>query len=74
MKICIGCRHADWKRTAAGKLHPSGDGNCLYPWKMPPLPGSMYFAATLGGPYGGFISRKRELEKHCPYFEREAAK
>ena len=30
MKNCTDCKYADWQRTAAGKLHPSGDGECTY--------------------------------------------
>lgn len=26
MKNCTDCKHAEWKRTASGKLHPSGAG------------------------------------------------
>jgi hypothetical protein len=26
MKNCTGCKHAEWKRNAAGNLHPSGVG------------------------------------------------
>lgn len=25
---CDGCRHADWKRTANGRLHPDKQGKC----------------------------------------------
>lgn len=70
MKSCLNCKHAEWKRTANGRLHPSGDGMCKYPYKMPPLPASMYWAAR---PYvcGGSISRKVEHKDHCVYFARE---
>jgi hypothetical protein len=27
---CIGCRFADWKRTAAGRLHPDKTGRCTF--------------------------------------------
>lgn len=76
MKNCTHCKHAEWLRTAAGKLHPSGDGRCRYPWKMPALPASMYW---IGGrsdsPCGGHINRRKELKDHCVYYSRkEAAK
>lgn len=35
MKNCNNCKYADWKKTVAGKLHPSGEGKCLYPYKVP---------------------------------------
>ncbi len=73
MKNCTHCKHAEWDRTAAGKLHPSGDGKCgmksLY--KLPPLPASVHW--FLNEPptlHGGQINRKRELRDHCTYYER----
>ena len=66
---CVKCKHAVWCRTTAGRLHPSGDGRCEYPWKLPPLPASMYWIFASGpSPHGGHISRKKELEKDCVYF------
>ena len=69
MKHCLHCKHAEWHVTKAGKLHPSGDGRCRYPWKMPQLPASMYWIGfTSPSPHGGGISRKNELKEHCAYF------
>lgn len=69
MKNCTHCKHADWQRTAAGKLHPSGDGRCMVGYRLPPLPASMYW---LTPPYvmGGHINRRKDLEEHCTYFVR----
>ena len=72
MKNCLNCKHADWKRTDAGKLHPSGDGRCKYPWKIPQLPASMYWIGRAPQPNGGCISRKNDLQDHCTYWERVA--
>lgn len=37
---CLGCKFAEWKRTAAGRLHPSKDGKCV--WTSPQiLPASL---------------------------------
>ncbi len=72
MKSCVGCCHANWKKTAAGKLHPSGDGRCGYVYKVPQLPASMYFINGEPKPAGGLINRREELNDHCPYFNREA--
>ena len=69
MKNCTECKHAKWQRTAAGKQHPSGDGRCGYPYKIPPLPASMYWI-TVHTPCGGQINRREELKEHCPYFAR----
>lgn len=67
MKNCNNCKYADWKKTVAGKLHPSGEGKCLYPYKVPPLPASMYWMNTETTPCGGFINRK-QIWNHCVYF------
>ena len=32
---CLTCKFAEWKRTASGRLHPSGDGKCT--WTMPTI-------------------------------------
>ncbi len=74
MKSCLNCKYAHWQRTNAGKLHPSGDGGCAYPWKMPALPASMYWIGrSAPEPNGGHISRKDELKDHCVYFARTEA-
>ena len=65
MKSCIGCDYAGWKKTAKGKLHPSGDGWCKYPWVLPPRPASMYFIFSEPKPYGGQINRHDDA-KDCP--------
>ena len=73
MKTCIGCKCADWYRTKAGKLHPSGEGRCTYPWAMPPLPQSMHWVGRDGSPvpYGGYISRREVSADDCVYYGRK---
>lgn len=72
MKNCMGCKYAEWNRTKTGALHPSGDGYCRYPWKLPPLPASLHWMGTAEPtPYGGCISRREEFKDHCPYYVRE---
>jgi len=70
MKKCLDCKHAAWKKTAAGRLHPSGDGQCRFEYKIPPLPACRYFIGAWPKPCGGFINRKEELKDHCPYYQR----
>jgi hypothetical protein len=70
MKTCKGCKYADWKLTAAGRLHPSGDGRCTYQVSVPVIPASMYFLGT-PSPCGGHINRKREFNNHCPIYTRD---
>jgi hypothetical protein len=72
MKRCIGCKYAEWVKTQIGRLHPSGDGKCQYQWKSPQLPASMFWIGrSAPTPSGGFISRKNELQAHCPYYQVE---
>ena len=67
MKSCIGCKHADWKRTAKGGLHPSGEGRCKYPYEVPPIPAAMYWMSLRPPtPYGGYIDRHEEKDEVCP--------
>ena len=69
MKTCTHCKYANWKRTPAGKLHPSGEGKCTFPWKLPPLPASMYWVTRDGPtPNGGYVNRREELKDHCTYY------
>jgi hypothetical protein len=68
VKTCNGCKYAEWNKTAAGRLHPSGDGKCGYPYKIPPAPMAFYFIGGTPVPCGGFINRKRELKDHCAYW------
>jgi hypothetical protein len=72
MLNCTYCKHAKWMKKAAGKLHPSGDGACSYPYSVPALPASMYWTGLfLPTPSGGYINRRQDLTRHCPYFARE---
>ena len=68
MKNCTGCKFAKWNKTDAGRLHPSGNGQCVYEYKIPALPASMYWIGY-HSPLGGFINRRKELKDHCPYKE-----
>lgn len=71
MKNCTDCKHAQWKRTAAGRLHPDGTGRCGYPWKMPALPACTHWIGRCEPKtFGGYISRKDELPTHCTYYAR----
>lgn len=72
MKDCNGCKYANWRKTAAGRLHPSGDGMCEFPWKMPPLPASRYFIGGAPKPSGGGINRREEFKDHCPHYQAES--
>ena len=68
MKTCMGCKHAQWKKTSNGRLHPSGDGQCLFEYKIPPLPASRYIVGGMPIVSGGSIERKGAYKDHCPYY------
>ncbi len=72
MKTCDECKHANWKRTAAGRLHPSKDGVCTYKYTVPALPACMYWLSSVT-PCGGHIKRGEENKDHCPYWARGEA-
>lgn len=42
--LCLTCKLAEWQKTIAGRLHPSGDGKCG--WKPPFIPISAAFRWT----------------------------
>jgi hypothetical protein len=69
VKTCNGCKYADWKKTAAGRLHPSGNGRCKFQYTIPALPASMYFIGADPSPCGGFINRKETFKDHCAYYQ-----
>jgi hypothetical protein len=68
MKTCKGCKYANWQKTIVRRLHPSGDGRCMYPYELPPLPAAYYWLNGPPGPYGGSINRRIKLKNHCPYW------
>lgn len=73
MKNCTECKYAEWNVTATGRLHPSGDGWCKYPFKAPELPQAFYWICR-GDPQpcGGHINRRQELKDHCVYYARKS--
>ena len=72
MKNCTDCKHALWYTTAAGELHPSGNGNCTYKWVMPPLPQAFYWLYhELPKPLGGHINRRTDMKDHCTCYARK---
>jgi hypothetical protein len=67
MKNCTKCIHAKWNKTDAGRLHPSGEGQCTKEVKIPALPAAMYWTSSPSVSYG-FISRRKDLKDHCVYY------
>lgn len=69
MKNCTDCVHADWDRTATGRLHPKGYGKCTFEIKIPVLPRAFWWIGSdTPKPFGGYISRKKDLSDHCAYW------
>jgi len=73
MKTCEGCKYAEWKKTEDGRLHPSGKGVCGYKYETAAIPASMFWphSETAPSPYGGYISCREDLPRHCPCYEKE---
>ena len=71
-QTCATCTRAAWKRTDAGRLHPSGDGRCGWVLVLPPIPKAFRWAgSTISDPNplaGGYINRHRPL-KFCDFWE-----
>lgn len=67
---CTTCRFATWIRTAAGRLHPSGDGKCA--WQVPAIrvPRAFYWISgtAMPRPAGGDINRRKPFAD-CPAHE-----
>lgn len=59
---CKNCRYAVWKKTASGRLHPSGDGKCMFTWEPLPLPKS-YFGMSIPRP----VLQGRSVDRHDPF-------
>lgn len=67
---CLRCVYARWHKTNSGAHHPSGEGVCEYPYKIPELPASMYWVGGEPKPCGGHINRKEGLKSPCPHKKR----
>lgn len=44
--LCLTCKLADWKRTAAGRIHPNGQGKCAWTPPYIPTPAAWAWNAT----------------------------
>lgn len=64
---CMTCSLAQWTTTTGGRLHPSGDGRCMWECVPQPIPKSRYWIGNPPRPHGGIISR-RKPEIDCPCF------
>lgn len=71
---CVGCKYAEWRKTSAGRLHPSGGGKCKYPIEkeFQLLPAAFFWVSAKPPISGGYISRRQLLETDCPFYEKPA--
>jgi hypothetical protein len=78
MSNCTECKFAEWARTAAGRLHPSGEGRCQWKYEPKPIAAAYSWQGWETGatpqPYGGFINRTDVREtartRNCPVFQK----
>jgi hypothetical protein len=78
MSTCLDCKFADWKRTASGRFHPSGEGMCRHVWEPPPISAAHCFdfgSRNIPRPRWGQIDRKKPYqtsgEGGCKVFQRK---
>lgn len=65
---CTECTHALWRRTANGRLHQSGDGECIVKIApLPTLPKCSSWVIAKRNP-GGWINRWSANHTDCPLF------
>lgn len=64
---CVDCEFASWKKTAAGRLHPNGEGICTYVVEFPMLPRAQCYTLKPSVSYR-YINRKDTPVKPCPVF------
>lgn len=78
-KRCDGCAFAEWRRTAAGRLHPDKSGRCNYLIANPlnlSVPAAFYWGAFYPPPKpnGGYIERGVDLPngRDCGFWKAAA--
>lgn len=63
---CRTCKFAKWDTTKNGRRHPSGDGRCTCPIKMPTLPKAFYWMSMSDPtPSGGYINYREKTGEGC---------
>lgn len=67
MKNCTDCMHAHWYKTSAGRLHPSGNGECHKAIPEIKLP-EAFKVLQQAHIVGGRINRRETLSRDCIYF------
>lgn len=65
-QTCLNCKHASWKKTLNGRLHPSGDGLCTFQLVMPPIPKACYILFNREIVLHGRSISRHEAHSDCP--------
>lgn len=68
---CDDCKHAVWKRTSNGRLHPDKTGRCGFEWTPPPMPIAFWTGWGTNSEIilsGGYIERGATHKAPCPCF------
>jgi hypothetical protein len=70
---CDKCIHADWLRTATGRLSPSKQGQCRWNLRVELPPSVTAWGLNVGADRvlvisGGYIDRGSELRRDCPAY------
>ena len=69
---CMTCQFANWRKTASGKMHPTGEGKCTYALSEMIIPASYYwigFREKGPMPSGGRIDRRAPFSRRCPTYK-----
>lgn len=74
---CLDCKHAEWLRTDAGRLHPSGQGQCSWTQTFQVAASTDRGFDPRGTPvemHGGYIYRHGgSVIKKCAVYQRRGA-
>ena len=76
MTICLDCKFAQWDRTQSGRLHPNGEGKCLWT-KVVVMPASVPIYnqnavnRITNSLFAGYIERGGRGLSKCPTYVRQ---
>ena len=69
MKNCTKCKYARWLRDYKGRLYPSGEGFCKFPYKIPDITEYKGCIIKTPVPLNCYINKHEELKYHCACYE-----
>lgn len=70
MPTCVGCKHANWRKTAIGRKHPDGSGKCGWLEANPIAPPVLPYIHSWRDPIvtHGYIWDNGYRGTKCPMF------